>query len=74
MARTVRIERMGIQNETSDKFYVVWSFPTTYTAPSTSVSTSVRVGSVVTIKPGSTWYNGAPIDAWCITKNGMSFL
>ena len=68
MARTVKIERMGIQNETSDKFYVVWSFPTTHTTPSKSVSTSVRVGSVVSIKPGSTWYNGAPIAAWIYNK------
>lgn len=68
MARTVVIDRMGIQNETSDKFYVVWHFPTTYSAPSTSVSTSVRVGSVVSVKRGSTWYNGASIPSFVYSK------
>lgn len=70
MARTVTIERMGIQNETSDKFYVVWSFPSTATsAPSTGGgSTSIKVGSKVTVKSGSKWYNGATIDSFVFGK------
>ena len=70
MARTVKIERMGIQNETSDKFYVVWSFPSTATsAPSTGGgSTSIKVGSKVTVKSGSKWYNGASIASFVFGK------
>lgn len=70
MARTVRIERMGIQKETSDKFYVVWSFPSTATsAPSSGGgSTSIKVGSIVTVKSGAKWYNGATIASFVFGK------
>lgn len=68
MARTVTIDRMGIQNETSDKFYVVWHFNTTSSKPSGGGSTSVKVGSIVTIKSGSTWYNGVAIPSWVYGK------
>lgn len=60
---------MGIQNETSDKFYVVWSFNAISSAPPpSSGGTSVRVGSIVTIKSGATWYNGVRIDSWVFGK------
>ncbi len=69
MARVVQIERMGIQNGGSDQFYVVWKFATTASAPKpTAQSSTIKVGSYVSVKQGSRWYNGVGIASFVFGK------
>lgn len=49
------------QQSNSDLFYASWEFGGTTTETSTGV---VKVGSLVSIKSGATYYNGASIPTW----------
>lgn len=60
MARVKNLA-INVQPGTDNVLYATWEFE----GKTTTVSSgAVRVGDWVTIKPGSTWYNGVAIDSW----------
>ena len=58
--------KIRIQSGTSNTYYASWDFNEETKSPSTTV-TSIRNGSLVTIKPGSRYYNGVAIPSWVMS-------
>jgi hypothetical protein len=52
------------QTGTDNQYYAWWEFSGASKTTTSSSSSSVKVGDYVTIKSGSTWYNGVAIPSW----------
>nr|DAO53479.1 MAG TPA: FN3 [Caudoviricetes sp.] len=66
----IKIER---QSGSDNTYFATWTFNDDYKPPSSggggsSGGGSVRVGSLVTIKSGATWYNGVRISSWVFNE------
>lgn len=55
-----------LQTGTDNTYFASWTFETT--TGSTNVSSSIKVGDLVTIKSGATYYNGVSIPAWVMAE------
>lgn len=66
MAIQVKNLVLARQSGTDNTYYASWEAPvsTVTTTTSTSSSGSIKKGSLVSIKSGATWYNGAPMPDW----------
>lgn len=51
------------QSGTNNSYFASWTFNETKKNATTS-SGAIKVGDLVSIKSGATWYNGASIDSW----------
>ena len=66
MAIQVKNLKVALQTGSDNTYYATWDAPvsTVTTTTSTGSSGSVKKGSLVSIKDGATWYNGASIPSW----------
>ena len=60
MGKKVSDLAIQLQNGTEKSYYASWSFKSS----STTTGGNVKVGDLVSIKSGSTWYNGVAISSW----------
>lgn len=60
---------ISLQSGSDNTYYASWSFEEYQTTTNSSggTSTAVTKGSLVTIKPGSTYYNGVSIPSWVMS-------
>lgn len=58
--------KIRIQSGTSNTYYATWDFNEETKTSSTTVS-NIRTGSLVSIKPGSRYYNGVHIPSWVLS-------
>lgn len=54
--------KIALQSGTDNNYFASWDF--NETTSSTSGSNSIKVGDLVSIKAGATWYNGTAISSW----------
>lgn len=67
MAHSVTNLTLGLQSGTTNTLYASWSFTeSTTTTTNTSV---IKKGTVVKLKSGAKYYNGATIPSWVFNKN-----
>lgn len=60
--------KISLQSGTSNTYYATWEFnEETKTTSTPSGSTSLKAGSLVTIKSGATYYNGVGIPSWVMS-------
>ena len=64
MAVKVTNLTIGLQSGTDSTLYATWEFNYTKKV----VSSSIKRGTVVSIKKGATYYNGATIPSWVMSK------
>ena len=64
MAVKVTNLKIGLQSGTDSTLYATWEFNYTKKV----VSSSIKKGTVVSIKKGATYYNGAAIPSWVMSK------
>ena len=64
MAVKVTNLKIGLQSGTDSTLYATWEFNYTKKV----VSSSIKRGTVVSIKKGATYYNGADIPSWVMSK------
>ena len=67
MAIQVKNLAVKLQSGTDNTYYAAWDAPTS-TVTTTTTSSSIKKGSLVSIKSGATWYNGAKIDSWVFNE------
>lgn len=63
MAIQVKNLALNLQTGTDNTYYATWDAPVS-TVTTTTSSSSVAKGSLVSIKSGATWYNGVSIPSW----------
>ena len=69
MAIQVKNLAVKLQSGTDNTYFAEWGAPTsTVTTTTTTTSRSIKKGSLVSIKSGATWYNGAKIDSWVFNE------
>lgn len=78
MATTVTNLKIALQEGTEDTLYATWNFkppsnPSGGGGSSGGSGGNVRPNSVVTVKQGAKWYNGAPIDSWVFSKQWIVY-
>lgn len=64
MSKKVTNLQINLQSGTDNTLYATWDFNDTKKV----VSSSIKKGSVVSIKSGATYYNGASIPSWVMAK------
>lgn len=64
MSKKVTNLQINLQSGTDNTLYATWEFNDTKKV----VSSSIKKGSVVSIKSGATYYNGASIPSWVMAK------
>lgn len=60
MGKKVSNLKIQLQPGTDNTFYASWTF----NESQNTTSSNIKVGSLVSIKSGSTWYNGVAISSW----------
>ena len=63
MAIQVKNLAVKLQSGTDNTYYAAWDAPTS-TVTTTTTSSSIKKGSLVSIKSGAKWYNGSTIASW----------
>lgn len=67
MAIQVKNLAIKLQSGTDNTYYATWDAPTS-TVTTTTTSSSIKKGSLVSIKSGATWYNGSTIPSWVFNE------
>lgn len=67
MAIQVKNLAIKLQSGTDNTYYATWDAPIS-TVTTTTSSSSIKKGSLVSIKSGATWYNGSTIPSWVLNE------
>lgn len=57
---------IALQNDSDNTYFATWEFGEK--ATTTTTTSGVKKGSLVSIKSGATWYNGASIPSWVTSQ------
>lgn len=63
--------KIALQGGTTTTLYASWSF--SESSPSSAANGKAKVGDTVTIKPGSTYYNGASIPSFVMSRQWIVY-
>lgn len=60
--------KIALQTDSDNSYYASWKFPKTVKNTTTTTSSSIKAGSLVSIAAGATYYNGVAIPGWVASQ------